>query len=70
MSMIKTVVNRPVTIFILFVLIIGIGIYVVRELPIDLFPNVEMPMLIVTTKYPGAGPEEVEKTVTRVLEGP
>ena len=36
MSMVKTVVNRPVTIFIVFVLIIGVGIYVVRELPIDL----------------------------------
>ncbi len=69
MSIIKTVVNRPVTIFILFVLIIGIGIYVVQELPIDLFPDVEMPMLIVTTEYTGAGPEEVEKTVTRILEG-
>ncbi|MBN2324007.1 MAG: efflux RND transporter permease subunit [Spirochaetes bacterium] len=69
MSMLKTVVNRPVMIFIVFVLIIGVGIYVVRELPIDLFPDVENPVLIVTTTYSGAGPEEVEETVTRTLEG-
>ena len=69
MNLIKTIVNRPVAIFILFLLIIGIGIYIVRDIPIDLFPEIEPPMLLVTASYPGAGPEEVEKTVTRILEG-
>ncbi len=68
MNLIKSIVNRPVTIFIVFVLIIGIGIYVVRELPIDLYPEVEMPTIMVSTTYSGAGPEEVEQNLTRVLE--
>jgi HAE1 family hydrophobic/amphiphilic exporter-1 len=68
MSMIKTVINRPVTIFIAFMLIIGIGVYVVRELPIDLFPEIETPTVMIMTSYDGAGPEEVEQNVTRVLE--
>ncbi len=69
MNLIKTIVNRPVTIFILFLLIIGIGIYIVRDIPIDLFPEIEPPMLLVITSYQGAGPEEVEQNVTRNLEG-
>ena len=68
MSLIKTIVSRPVTIFIVFMLIIGIGVYIVRELPIDLFPEVEMPTIMVSTTYSGAGPEEVEQNLTRVLE--
>ncbi len=69
MSITKTVVRRPTTIFIIFVLIIGLGIYSASDLPIDLYPEIDPPILLVATDYPGAGPEEVEKTVTRPLEG-
>lgn len=69
MSITKTVVNRPTTIFIIFVLVIGLGIYSATDLAIDLYPEIDPPILLVVTDYPGAGPEEVEKTVTRPLEG-
>jgi len=69
MSVTKTVVNRPTTIFIIFVLVIGLGIYSATDLAIDLYPEIDPPILLVVTDYPGAGPEEVEKTVTRPLEG-
>ncbi|MDY7027385.1 MAG: efflux RND transporter permease subunit, partial [Spirochaetota bacterium] len=69
MSITKTVVNRPTTIFIIFVLVIGLGIYSATDLAIDLYPEIDPPILLVVTDYPGAGPEEVEKTVTRLLEG-
>ena len=36
--------------------------------PLELTPNMEMPMFIVTTIYPGAGPEEVQDLVTKELE--
>jgi HAE1 family hydrophobic/amphiphilic exporter-1 len=35
---------------------------------IDMYPEIDMPMLMVSTSYNGAGPETVEKTVTRTLE--
>ena len=69
MSVTKTVVSRPTTIFIIFLLVIGLGIYSATDLAIDLYPEIEPPILLVVTDYPGAGPEEVEKTVTRPLEG-
>ncbi len=69
MSVTKTVVNRPTTIFIIFVLVIGLGIYSATDLAIDLYPEIDPPILVVLTDYEGAGPEEVEKSITRPLEG-
>ncbi len=65
----KTVVNRPTTFFILFALVFGFGLYTSTGLPIDLFPEIEPPILVLTTRYDGAGPEEIERRVSRPLEG-
>ncbi len=64
----KTVVNRPTTFFILFALVFGFGLYTATGLPIDLFPEVEPPILVLTTRYDGAGPQEIERRVSRPLE--
>jgi len=69
MSITKTVVHRPTTIFIIFVLVIGLGIYSATDLSLDLYPEIDPPILVVFTDYEGAGPEEVEKSITRPLEG-
>jgi HAE1 family hydrophobic/amphiphilic exporter-1 len=55
-------------IFIIFLLLIGLGLFALVNLPIDLFPEINPPYLVVVTSYPGAGPEEVERSVSRVLE--
>jgi len=68
MSMVKTVVSRPTTFFIIFALLIGLGIFAMTNLPIDLYPEISLPIMAVYTIYPGAGPEEVERSVTRLLE--
>jgi HAE1 family hydrophobic/amphiphilic exporter-1 len=68
MSFAKTAVSRPTTIFIIFLLLIGLGIFAIVSLPIDLMPEINPPYLVVFTNYPGAGPDEVERSVTRTLE--
>ncbi|MDR2210238.1 MAG: efflux RND transporter permease subunit [Spirochaetaceae bacterium] len=68
MSVVKTVVNRPTTVFIIFALLIGLGGFALLNLHIDLYPEISPPYLLVMTQYPGAGPEEVERTITRPLE--
>ena len=68
MSMVKTVVSRPTTIFIIFALLIGLGLFAMINLPVDLYPEINFPILAVFTSYTGAGPEEVERSVTRLLE--
>jgi HAE1 family hydrophobic/amphiphilic exporter-1 len=68
MSFAKSAVSRPTTIFIIFLLLIGLGIFAVVNLPLDLVPEIDPPYLAVFTSFSGAGPEEVERSVSRVLE--
>jgi HAE1 family hydrophobic/amphiphilic exporter-1 len=68
MRLVKSVVARPTTIFIIFLLLIGLGIFAMINLPIDLYPEITFPMIAVITTYSGAGPEEVERSLTRPLE--
>jgi HAE1 family hydrophobic/amphiphilic exporter-1 len=66
--MVKTVISRPVTFLIIFALLMGLGFFALVNLPIDLYPEINPPILVVITSYPGAGPEEVERSVSRPLE--
>lgn len=61
-------VNKPVTTQLVFILAIVLGIFSVTQLPVDMFPDMEMPYMIVFTNYDNAGPEEVEQSVTSILE--
>jgi HAE1 family hydrophobic/amphiphilic exporter-1 len=46
--------------------VLGIASY--SQLKVDMFPKVEIPVVTVTTIYPGAGPETVEREVTKRIE--
>ncbi|HXF60130.1 MAG TPA: efflux RND transporter permease subunit [Caldilineaceae bacterium] len=61
-------IRQPV--FMTMILTAGIVLGVVSffRMPVNLFPDVEFPVIVVTTVYPGASPEEVEEQVTEVLE--
>ncbi len=47
-------------------LILGLVAY--RRLPVDLFPNVDIPVVTVTTTLRGAGVEEMETSITKPIE--
>jgi hydrophobic/amphiphilic exporter-1 (mainly G- bacteria), HAE1 family len=64
----KFAVNRPVTITMIVLMVIVIGIVSLTGLPIDLFPEIEIPVAIVSTTYSGAGPQEMENLVTDRIE--
>src|SRR3990167_2545684 len=61
-------IDRPVftTMAALATLVMG-GLAVAR-LGVDLFPDVTMPVVAITTIYPGSGPTEVEQQVTKRIE--
>ncbi|MFC1481680.1 efflux RND transporter permease subunit [Candidatus Neomarinimicrobiota bacterium] len=52
----------------LTVAILLAGLNSLRTIKRDLYPNVDMGMMVVTTRYPGASPEDVEINVTTKLE--
>lgn len=61
-------VNRPVSIAMLFVGILIFGIVSLFQLPLDLMPDLELPVMTVITVYPGASALEVEKQVSKEIE--
>ncbi|MEE3411673.1 MAG: efflux RND transporter permease subunit [Treponema sp.] len=61
-------VSKPVTTLLTFLVIIALGIYCVFNLPVDMYPDMDIPYIIVYTNYPNTGPEEIEQSVTRTLE--
>ncbi len=61
-------IKQPVLATMLAVTLVALGAYSYRELSVDLFPDVEIPVLTVQTIYPGASPETVEREVTKRIE--
>lgn len=61
-------VNRPVTTLMVFLGVILVGLFTLVQTPVDMMPEMEIPVIMVTTQYEGAGPEEIEEQVTRPLE--
>ena len=68
MSIANKIVKKPVLGIVIFGLIAIVAMFLVQGIPIDMFPEINPPFLLVMTPYRGAGPETVEKSVTRVLE--
>jgi HAE1 family hydrophobic/amphiphilic exporter-1 len=61
-------IKRPIAIGSVFLAIIVFGFVALTKLKIDLFPNISLPMMVVFSSYPGAGPEEIETELTEPLE--
>ena len=68
MSIYSSSVKRPVTTILIFVALMVIGIYSLTRLPVDLYPEIELPFVTVLTTYPGASASDIESNVTRPLE--
>ena len=61
-------IRRPVFTTMMMVLLVVLGIFGYNRLPIDEFPEVDIPVVVVQTIYPGASPETIEREVTERLE--
>ncbi len=58
----------PISTFLFAVTILVLGIVSFLQLPIDLLPNISIPVVSTITFYSGAGPLDMEQTVTRLVE--
>src|SRR6476620_8015034 len=61
-------VKRPIfaTVLVLLISVIGLAGYL--KLGVDRFPNVDLPIIVVLTRLPGAAPEDVETEITEKVE--
>lgn len=68
MSLSRKAANRPVTVLIIFVLVVLLSAFMGSDLAVDLLPDVELPFVAIFVNYKGASPEEVEKRITQPME--
>jgi len=68
MKITQVTVKRPVTTLMFFLGIVLLGFVSLRELSVDLLPNISYPRLSVITQYQGVAPEEIETLITTPLE--
>ncbi len=61
-------IRQPVLITMLMAAIIVVGLIGYTKLPVDLMPNINAPYVAVTTIYPGASPDEVQRDISQPLE--
>jgi HAE1 family hydrophobic/amphiphilic exporter-1 len=68
MKITQLTIKRPVTTLMFFLAIVLLGFISLRELSVDLLPDISYPRLSVITQYAGVAPEEVETLITTPLE--
>ena len=61
-------IKRPVFATMLNVVLVIFGLFSLPRLAVDLYPNVDFPVVAVTVLYPGADPESVEQKILEPLE--
>lgn len=61
-------VRRPVFAWVLVLSLTVVGMFAFGRLGVDRFPNVDIPTISVTTRLPGAAPEQIETEVTDKIE--
>lgn len=60
--------RNPVFATMVMAAIVVLGLFSYQRLKVDQFPNIDFPVVVVQTEYPGASPEIVESEVTKKVE--
>ncbi len=68
MNIPKIAVDRPVAVTMVILLMVLMGSFGLTQLPLELMPDMDLPVIVVIAEFPGAGPSEVEDLVVQPLE--
>lgn len=66
--MIKTAIKRPILIIVIFLVIFILGFISLTNIPIELFPEIELPTISIITYYYGASSSDIEEQITKPIE--
>ena len=64
----KVSLNNPVFAAMVMLAFVVLGLFSLQRLQVDQFPNVDFPVVVISTEYPGAAPTIVESEVTKKVE--
>ncbi len=68
MDPIRTFITRPIFTLMLVTTLFVFGVFAYPKIGVDQFPDVDFPVITVTTVLPGADPETIERNVSEPLE--
>jgi multidrug efflux pump subunit AcrB len=61
-------IRKPIPSIVLFIVLLILGIFSFRQLPITRFPNIDIPIVSITVTQAGAAPSELQNQVTKRVE--
>ena len=67
-SILRLTVNNPIATILMVIFMALAGLYSARHMSVDLFPNLDIPVVNIITHYAGASPEDMELLVSRPIE--
>ncbi|MBQ7257375.1 MAG: efflux RND transporter permease subunit [Abditibacteriota bacterium] len=68
MGLTITAIRRPIFICMFVLALIFFGVMGQRNMSKELIPNIDVPYVVVTISYVGAGPDEIEQQINQVIE--
>lgn len=68
MKLSKWSVKRPVGVVMIIAIVLVLSFTGLRNLSVDLYPDMELPLAVVATSYSGTAPEDIEELVTKPIE--
>ncbi|MBP9121849.1 MAG: efflux RND transporter permease subunit [Ignavibacteriaceae bacterium] len=68
MTITELSIKRPSLIIVIFTVLILMGLFSFNQLSYELLPKISPPVIVIITTYPGASPDEVETSVTKIIE--
>ena len=68
MHLIQSFIQNPIKVAVGVLLVMLFGFIALFRMPIQLTPEVQIPTITVTTRWPGASPHEVEREIVREQE--
>ena len=68
MWIIRMALRRPYTVAVMALLIIVLGVLSARRMIVDIFPAIDIPVVVVVWNYPGLSPEDMERRVVLISE--
>lgn len=68
MALPKFAVEHPVAVAMIYIGLMVLSISAFFRIGLDMFPDVSLPVMSIITTYQGAGTEEVEEKITKIIE--
>jgi len=68
-SLTSGILHRPITVIMLTIIIIGFGIYSLKQLRVTLYPSINIPVLAISTGFQNVAPEDIDRLLVMPLEG-